>query len=60
MTSRNGIQAPAKIRAAKMRPELRSDQKRLAELKIKLGDAEYMDSAIQRIATVLSARLTLR
>jgi hypothetical protein len=39
---------------------LRADQKRLAELKVKLGDPEYMNGAILRIATVLSARLTLR
>ena len=38
----------------------RSDEKRLAELKAKLGDKEYMNGAILRIATVLSARLTLR
>jgi hypothetical protein len=39
---------------------LRADQNRLAELKLKLGDPAYMDGAILRIATVLSARLTLR
>lgn len=38
----------------------RSDQRRLAELKDKLGDEDYMNGAILRIATVLSARLTLR
>jgi hypothetical protein len=38
----------------------RTDQQRLAELKIKLGDPDYMEGAILRIATVLSARLTLR
>jgi hypothetical protein len=38
----------------------RTDQSRLAELKVKLGDPAYMDGAILRIATVLSARLTLR
>ncbi len=38
----------------------RSDQNRLAELKAKLGDEDYMNGAILRIATVLSARLTLR
>jgi hypothetical protein len=47
-------------RAAKGRPASRSDQRRLAELKIKLGDPDYMDGAILRIATVLSAKLTLR
>ena len=41
-------------------PRPRSDQKRLAELKVKLGDEDYMNGAILRIATVLSARLTLR
>jgi hypothetical protein len=46
--------------AAPSRPFLRSDPKRLADLKIKLGDEAYMNSAILRIATVLSARLTLR
>ena len=39
---------------------LRADQKRLAELKVQLSDPEYMNGAILRIATVLSARLTLR
>jgi hypothetical protein len=39
---------------------MRADQERLAELKTKLGDPEYMNGAILRIATVLSARLTLR
>jgi hypothetical protein len=38
----------------------RSDQARLAELKVKLGDEDYMNGAILRIATVLSSRLTLR
>jgi hypothetical protein len=38
----------------------RSDPKRLADLKVKLGDEDYMNGAILRIATVLSARLTLR
>ncbi len=42
------------------RASLRSDQRRLAELKVKLGDEDYMNGAILRIATVLSARLTLR
>jgi hypothetical protein len=37
-----------------------SDQTRLAELKAKLRDEDYMNGAILRIATVLSARLTLR
>lgn len=38
-----------------------SDQAaRIAELKVKLRDDDYMDGAILRIATVLSARLTLR
>jgi hypothetical protein len=39
----------------------RSDQAaRIAELKMKLRDDDYMNGAILRIATVLSARLTLR
>jgi hypothetical protein len=38
----------------------RSDQERIAELKVKLRDDDYMNGAILRIATVLSARLTLR
>ncbi len=50
--------------ARKPRPAVaasaRSDPKRLAELKVKLADEDYMNGAILRIATVLSARLTLR
>jgi hypothetical protein len=42
------------------RTSSRGDQQRLAELKVKLGDPDYMEGAILRIATVLSARLTLR
>jgi hypothetical protein len=45
---------------ARARAAPRSDQNRLAELKAKLGDEDYMNGAILRIATVLSARLTLR
>lgn len=45
---------------ARDRAAPRSDQNRLAELKAKLGDEDYMNGAILRIATVLSARLTLR
>ncbi len=41
-------------------PLPRNDPKRLADLKVKLGDEAYMNGAILRIATVLSARLTLR
>jgi hypothetical protein len=37
-----------------------ADLKRIAELKCKLRDEDYMNGAILRIATVLSARLTLR
>jgi hypothetical protein len=63
-----GAGAPAESAAAGPRgqarkPSLRpprSDQRRLAELKVKLADADYMNGAILRIATVLSARLTLR
>jgi len=33
---------------------------RLADLKAKLADEDYINGAILRIATVLSARLTLR
>jgi hypothetical protein len=51
----SSAQAP---RPVKLSP--RSDYKRLAELKEKLGDDDYMNGAILRIATVLSARLTLR
>ncbi len=36
----------------------RSDRDRIAELKDKLRDEAYMEGAILRIATVLSARLT--
>ncbi len=50
--------APRRLRIDGARP--RTDPKRLAELKAKLGDADYMNGAILRIATVLSARLTLR
>jgi hypothetical protein len=49
-----------KTRARGSATAIRADQKRLAELKVKLGDPEYMNGAILRIATVLSARLTLR
>jgi hypothetical protein len=49
-----------KLRRGSYRSASRTDQKRLAELKVKLGDPAYMDGAILRIATVLSARLTLR
>jgi hypothetical protein len=50
--------APAR-RSRGLRTARGSDQKRLAELKAKLGDEDYMNGAILRIATVLSARLTL-
>jgi hypothetical protein len=50
----------AAVRTGKGRPASRSDQSRLAELKVKLGDPDYMEGAILRIATVLSASLTLR
>jgi hypothetical protein len=49
-----------KTRARGSATAIRADQKRLADLKVKLGDPEYMNGAILRIATVLSARLTLR
>jgi len=56
--------APIAVRATRTRGSYRSasrtDQQRLAELKVKLGDPDYMEGAILRIATVLSARLTLR
>ena len=42
------------------RPHRGADQQRLAELKAKLVDDDYMNGAILRIATVLSARLTLK
>ena len=35
---------------ARDRASLRSDQNRLAELKVKLGDEDYMNGAILRIA----------
>jgi hypothetical protein len=60
MTSRNAQESPARARRSSNRASPRSDQKRLAELKLKLRDADYMNGAILRIATVLSARLTLR
>jgi hypothetical protein len=50
--------APARRNPTRVSPK--SDQTRLAELKAKLSDEEYMNGAILRIATVLSARLTLR
>jgi hypothetical protein len=48
-------------RAARRAASPRPDQAaRIAELKLKLRDDDYMNGAILRIATVLSARLTLR
>jgi hypothetical protein len=56
--------APSPIRTPRTRGSYntssKNDQQRLAELKVKLGDPDYMEGAILRIATVLSARLTLR
>jgi hypothetical protein len=52
--------APAKVVRRRGPAAPRSDQTRIAELKQKLGDEDYMNGAILRIATVLSARLTLR
>ena len=52
--------AAPRTRARGSAKALRADQKRLADLKVKLGDPDYMNGAILRIATVLSARLTLR
>ena len=75
MTSRNAKHRPARMSARRAvstdtlppphrrKPEpsaRRGDPKRIAELKIKLRDQDYMNDAILRIATVLSARLTLR
>jgi len=54
-----GLPSP-RPRRVRDRAALRSDQRRLAELKDKLGDEDYMNGAILTIATVLSARLTLR
>ncbi len=55
------VQGPVqKTRARGSASALRADQKRLADLKVKLSDPEYMNGAILRIATVLSAKLTLR
>lgn len=70
--SRKSAQVPSPVRSSaarsgpqrsapgSKRPSARGDQSRLAELKVKLGDEDYMNGAILRIATVLSARLTLR
>jgi hypothetical protein len=59
-----GRSVPAKEMSRERRPRgasaSRTDQNRLAELKVKIGDEDYMNGAILRIATVLSARLTLR
>lgn len=52
--------ASPSTRRAPARASPRTDQRRLADLKVKLSDADYMNGAILRIATVLSARLTLR
>jgi hypothetical protein len=75
MTSRNRRAAPALMAVAKAvaaakapvagavratKPRKRTDEVRLAELKTKLRDEDYMNGAILRIATVLSSRLTLR
>jgi hypothetical protein len=74
MTSRKAEPIPARMavaraqvkvpapgpRRASDRASPRSDQKRLADLKVKLSDPDYMNGAILRIATVLSSRLTLR
>jgi hypothetical protein len=54
-----GSPRKARSRAGSYGTSMKADQKRLAELKVKLGDPEYMEGAILRIATVLSARLTL-
>jgi len=55
-----GRAAAGQGRAAAGSRSKRSDPKRLADLKAKLGDEDYMNGAILRIATVLSASLTLR
>jgi hypothetical protein len=52
--------APAPRLRGSYKVSSRTDQQRLADLKVKLGDPDYMEGAILRIATVLSARLTLR
>jgi hypothetical protein len=53
--SSRAIQAPPRRNS-----RARGDQSRLAELKLKLSDEDYMNGAILRIATVLSASLTLK
>ncbi len=52
--------APRRAAHSSRRTGPKTDQRRLAELKEKLGDEDYMNGAILRIATVLSAKLTLR
>jgi len=54
-----GLPSPGP-RRVRGRAAPRSDHRRLAELRDKLGDEVYVNGAIMRIATVLSARLTLR
>jgi hypothetical protein len=57
----SSLAAPRSVKArGSYRTSSRNDQQRLADLKLKLGDPDYMEGAILRIATVLSARLTLR
>ena len=56
--SEKTLRVPAKRGSYKV--SSKTDQRRLDELKVKLGDPDYMEGAILRIATVLSARLTLR
>jgi hypothetical protein len=53
MTGRVRTRAGVERRSA----AARGDASRIAELKAKLGDEEYMSGAILRIATVLSARI---
>lgn len=54
-TPAKGVRSPRRARQSRG-----SDQSRLADLKAKLKDDDYMNGAILRIATVLSARLTLQ
>jgi hypothetical protein len=62
MTGRENAQPPAGMVVKRSAPgrvgRIRADVGRIAELKAKLGDEDYMSGAILRIATVLSARLT--
>jgi hypothetical protein len=53
-------ESPARAATKRVSSAKETDLRRIAELKSKLRDEDYMNGAILRIATVLSARLTLR